>query len=116
MASGKFFGAIGFSEGTVELRPGYWDDVVVEKQYYGDVTRLSKAQQAGEKINSDLTINASIAILADPYFDEHSYAIRYVAWKGARWHVTEITPEGSRLLLRLGGVYNGPTPEASGAS
>ena len=54
-----------------------------------------------------------ISIVADPYANENFFAIRYVQWMGTLWKVTEVEVQSPRLLLRLGGKYNGPIPPAT---
>ena len=108
----KFFGVVGYSEGTVETKPGVWEERIVEKQYYGDIVRNSRTLQSGEKVNDDLSVGNSISIVADAYANNHFFAIRYVQWAGTLWKVSEVEPQSPRLLLRLGGVYNGPTAPA----
>jgi hypothetical protein len=34
--------------------------------------------------------------------------MRYVEWLGTLWVVTNVEVQSPRLLLTLGGVYNGP--------
>lgn len=106
----KFFGAVGYNSGTVETAPGVHTENVLERSYYGDVLRNTRQLQNGESVNDDLAVRNSISIVADAYANEHIFAIRYVRWSGALWRVTEVTVESPRLLLKLGGVYNGPTP------
>jgi hypothetical protein len=48
--------------------------------------------------------------MADAYANEHFFAIRYVEWAGVLWTVSMVEVQSPRLLLRLGEVYNGPTP------
>lgn len=105
----KFYGEIGYGE-SVEQSPGVWDDVIIEHKYYGDVIRNTRKLQNGESVNDDITVNNSISIVADAYANEHFFAIRYIKWAGTRWKVSEVEVQSPRLLLRLGGVYNGPTP------
>lgn len=107
----RFFGAVGFSEGQVEKQRGRFVDVVVEHNYYGDIVRNTRQLETGEKINNDLSVNNSISILADAYAREHFFAMRYVRWAGVRWIVSEVDASSHpRLILRLGGIYNGPEP------
>lgn len=108
----KFYGEIGYGE-TVENPPGtgVWKDVIVEHKHFGDVIRNTRQLQAGEHLNDNLTVNNSISIVADAYAGEHFFAIRYIRWAGALWTVTEVEVQSPRLILRLGGVYNGPTPD-----
>lgn len=103
----KFYGAVGYAVST-EVRSGIWQDVIHEHKMFGDVVRNSRLLLEGEKQNNDLTVQNSISVVADAYIRDHFFAIRYVEWAGALWRVTEVTPEGPRLVMRLGGVYNGP--------
>lgn len=110
MASNRFFGKVGYSEGTVEVRRGVHEEQIVEFPYYGDVRRNSRDLDVSEKVNPDTRVGNSISIVADAYANEHFFAIRYVEWQGVRWVVSNVLVEPPRLLLRLGGVYNGRTP------
>lgn|SRR5690606_27026255 len=109
----KFHGVIGYGE-TVEVRPGVWEDVITERTYFGDVVRNSRQLDNGEKVNNDISVGNSISIVADPYANGHFFAMRYIRWAGALWTVTDVEVQSPRLLLRLGGVYSGPTAEAAG--
>ena len=103
----KFFGAIGYGHST-ETAPGVWQDVITEKQYTGDVTRNARNLGDGQEVNSDISVQNSISIVADAYASENFFAIRYISWSGTLWVVTAVEVQRPRLLLRLGGVYNGP--------
>lgn len=104
----RFFGKIGYGV-TVETAPGVWKDVITEKDYYGDVIRNSRGLRESDKVNNDLTVGNSISIVADAYANEHFFAIRYVKWAGVLWVVSDVDVQSPRLVLRLGGVYRGPT-------
>jgi hypothetical protein len=108
----KFFGRIGYGE-TVEGQPGVWADEIVERSYYGDVIRNARNLREGENLNKDLSVQNSISIVADAYANDHFFAIRYIEWAGALWTVSSVEVQSPRLLLRLGEVYNGPTPEVT---
>ena len=107
----KFFGRVGYGE-PVETAPGVWVDQMVEYSYYGDVVRSSRELREGEYLNNDLSVQNSIRIMADAYANEHFFAIRYVEWAGTLWTISSVEVQSPRLLLRLGEVYNGPTPAA----
>lgn len=109
----KFYGPVGFGE-TVTVN-GVSDDVITERTYRGDVVRNARRLLEGEKVNPDITTENSISIVADEYANEHIFAIRYLRWAGTLWTVSEVVVESPRLICRLGGVYNGPTPEVAGA-
>jgi hypothetical protein len=105
----KFYGEIGYGT-SVEKAAGVWDDVVVEYSYYGDVIRNTRRFEPGENLNSNITTSNSISIVADAYACENFFAIRYIKWAGTLWTVTNVEVKSPRLILTLGGVYNGYTP------
>lgn len=105
----KFYGEIGYGE-SVEKASGVWVDEIVERKYFGDVIRNTRKLTEGESVNNDISVNNSIEIVADAYANEHFFAMRYIRWQGALWTVSDVEVRRPRLLLRLGGVYNGPTP------
>jgi len=105
----RFYGKIGYGE-SVESAPGVWTDDIVERSYYGDVFRNARNLREGENLNFDLNVQNSISIVADAYANDHFFAIRYVEWAGTLWTVSSVEVQSPRLLLRLGEVYNGPTP------
>lgn len=105
----RFHGEVGYGA-TVETTPGVWVDQITEKPYYGDVVRDILKRREGEKVNNDISVGNSISIVADAYANEHLFAIRYIRWAGTLWTVTNVEVQSPRLVLRLGGVYNGPTP------
>jgi|SRR5690242_11812780 hypothetical protein len=105
----RFYGKVGYGA-TVETAPGVWKDVITEVPYYGDVIRNTRVLREGDRVNDDLSVGNSISIVADAYANENIFAMRYVEWKGALWVVTDVQVQSPRLLLTLGGVYNGPKP------
>lgn len=104
----KFYGEIGYGE-SVEAAEGVWKDVITVRNHYGDVLRNSRTLREGEKVNNDLSVGNSISIVADAYANEHFFAMRYIKWAGTLWTISNVDVQSPRLILRLGGVYNGPT-------
>lgn len=104
----KFYGKIGFGE-TVEKSDGIWVDTIVEKDYYGDILKNVKRSEDAAKVNDDISISNQLSIVSDPYLTNHFHAIKYVTLFGTNWKVTSVEVRFPRLLLTLGGVYNGQT-------
>lgn len=104
----KYYGQVGYAV-TSETRPGVWEETITERNYRGDVLRNTRKLEGSDNINSSPVINNSISIVADPYAYENILAIRYVRWMGTIWKVTNVEVQSPRLLLTIGGVYNGPT-------
>lgn len=105
----KYYGEIGFAE-TIETPEGsgIYRETLTKKNYYGDIDRYVRKLISKESVNDDVTADNIVSIVSDPYANEHFFAIRYAAWQGARWKVTSVEVKYPRLLLTLGGVYNGP--------
>lgn len=105
----KFYGPIGYSVST-EVRPGVWKDTIEERNYYGDLIRdTSRWTASQDSTNDDLTINNQISIVADPFAENNFHSMKYVRFMGANWKITSVEPRFPRLILSVGGVYNGPT-------
>ena len=105
----KFFGEIGYNTGTVETTAGVWVNKIVERSHYGDVIRNTRQLQGDTTVNLDISVGNSISIVADAYAQEHFFAMRYIRWAGALWTIQNVDVQSPRLILRLGGIYNGPT-------
>jgi hypothetical protein len=104
----KYYGTVGYAQ-LVQTSPGVWEEELTEKKYTGDVIRNTRRWQAGEGLNDNLNINNKISILADPYAYQHFHNMRYIEWYGAKWKITNIEVQRPRLILTIGGVYNGDT-------
>ena len=113
---GLFYGPIGFVE-TVEdpIGSGIYKEQPTERNYRGEVSRYSKRWDNGsQQVNPNLSISNTISIVADPYVSNHLYSLRYIKWLGGYWEITSAEVETPRIILSIGGVYNGPTVESSG--
>lgn len=104
----RFYGPVGYAT-TVETSPGVFTETIQERFYYGDELRSTRRLRESEYLNGTLSVTNSLSILADAFALENFFAIRYVKWAGAFWKVSEVEIQRPRLILRLGGVYNGLT-------
>lgn len=107
----KFCGIVGYEE-QVETRPNIFEPKIRERKYYGDILRNNKLIENSGNLNDDIKVNCLISIVADAYAYDHFFAIKYVTWQKSKWKVTNVDPsQRHRILLTLGGMYNGPEPE-----
>lgn len=105
----KFCDVVGYAE-TRECRPGIWEEIITERQYYGDILRNTRRLEGADAaINGNVALNNRISIVADPYAYQHFLAIRYVKWMGVSWKVTNVEVQSPRLILTIGGAYSGTT-------
>lgn len=103
----KFRGVVGFAE-TIEKEPGIHVEKIVEKRYSGDLLRNNRRLESSGNINDNINISNEISILADAYAFHHFHAMRYVEFEGAKWKVSSVdATKRPRLVLTLGGLYNG---------
>lgn len=106
----RFYGEVGYGFPVeTPANSGIWVDEINEVGYYGDVVRNTRKLESGEGLNDNIEVGNSISIVADEYANQHFFAIKYVRWAGVNWTVTNVEVRSPRLILSLGGVYNGPT-------
>lgn len=106
----KFYGKLGFAGQVEETAPSVYREVVRERDVCGDVLRQARSMSGGDKIHEDINITNQLSIVADGYTMERIVDMRYVLWLGVRWKISDIEVQPPRLILTLGGVYNGQTP------
>lgn len=102
----KFCGAIGYAV-TEETKPGVWKEQITERMYFGDLTRNTRKLQSTDQLNDDINVANEISIVADPFANENFHSMKYVEFMGAKWKITSIEVQYPRLILTVGGVYNG---------
>lgn len=102
----KFYGKIGYAE-TVETAPGVWQEQITERDYFGDLNRNIRTAQSSNQLNDNINISNEISILADPFANQNFHLMRYVEYMGTKWKITNVEVQYPRLILTVGGVYNG---------
>ena len=102
----KFYGKIGYAN-TVETKPGVYEEQIVERSYYGDLIRNTRRLQSADQVNDDINISNEISIVADPYATNNFQTMRYAIFMGTKWKISNVEVSYPRLILTLGGVYNG---------
>lgn len=103
----KWHGIIGCVD-TQETSPGVWGPVVIERHYSGDLLRSANRWAPSQNsTNDDLTASQQISIIADPFANENCRSMKYVEFMGTKWKITNIETKFPRLILSIGGVYNG---------
>lgn len=103
----KFYGPVGYAE-TVETSPGVWTEQITVRNYSGELTRnTSRWSTSSDSTNDDLTINNQISIVADPFAYQKFHNMKYIEYLGVKWKITSVEVQRPRLILTIGGVYNG---------
>lgn len=102
----KFHGKVGYAILT-ETSPGIHEEVITEREYFGDIVKNTRGLRTANQVNDNVTISNEISIVADPYANENFHAIRYVEFMGNKWKVTNIIVSYPRLVMAVGELYNG---------
>ena len=102
----KWYGVIGYAE-TVETDPGVWEEKITERTYYGDTIRNTRLLQNAGGVNDNINIANQFSIVADPYATNNFHSMRYIEFMGTKWKITNVEVQYPRLILTVGGLYNG---------
>lgn len=102
----KFYGTIGYVN-TVETEPGMWEEQKTERQYSGELVKNARRLESSGGVNDNINISNEVSIVADPYAYENFHAMRYIKFMGAKWKISNVEVRYPRLILTIGGVYNG---------
>ena len=105
----KFHGVIGYAL-LEESSPGVWIDTIIEKNYRGDIILDQRRFQSSENLNDNINIDNSISILADAYAYENLGFMKYIVWNNIAWKIQSFSINRPRIVLQIGGVYNGERP------
>lgn len=105
----KWFGKVGYAS-TEETSPGIWQATITEREYYGDTVRNVRRLENDQKVNDDIAVAVDISIVADPFAYSNFHTIKYVTYMGNKWKVSSVDVKYPRLVLSLGGLYNGEEP------
>ena len=108
----KWFGKIGYAI-TSETESGIWEPTIVEKEYYGDLTTDRRKRQNSGEANDNINLANVISIIADPFAIQNCSYMAYAEVMGTRWKISDIEVQYPRLILTVGGVYNGDSPRAT---
>lgn len=101
----RFYGIVGFAS-EVEKSPGIWKTDIVEKNYFGNLERVSYANRGSSStINDDIVLQNVISLVSDPFLEENLYQIKYITWKGSKWKIASVEIAHPRVKLNLGGLY-----------
>ena len=103
----KWCGKIGFAY-TGEIEPGLWvENEIIERQYFGDIISNRWRRENSGGVNENINISNQISIVADLYARDHVSAITWIEFSNEKWKITDVDVQFPRLVISIGGVYNG---------
>lgn len=105
----KYCGNIGFAK-SADDGHGVWEDTITEKKYYGDILQDNRRWSSSDHVMDNLTISTRFSILADSFANSNIGAMKYITYQSEKWKIENVDIQGRRLVISVGGVYNGPGP------
>lgn len=106
----RFYGVIGYAIDK-PISAGNMIEGIIERSYSGEIIKHHTNLVLEGKAHPDINIANSISVVSDPYAEENMDTMRYVTWKGTRWRITSVDIQRPRIILTLGGRFNGPEAE-----
>lgn len=103
----RYCGKIGYVVTVDDDTTGIPISSTVEKVAKGDVLTNHLRVTDGVNINPDITISNRLSIVSEPFLLNNFQNIRYATWRGTKWAVESVEIALPRVILSLGGVYNG---------
>lgn len=103
----RFYGVIGFSVNE-KTAPGVWEPSITERPYKGDIILNSRRyENNSDSTNDNLVVNHKVSVVSDSFMDDHIGSMLYVEFEKYKWKITNVEISYPRVILTLGGVYNG---------
>ena len=107
----QYSGMLGYVMPAKEDPPGIWKpSAVVEKLGRGDLIGQTINNEDVGGLSDGITINNQLSIIMDPFVNKNLESLKYVILYGTRWEIKSMTINRPRVILTLGGVYNGEYP------
>lgn len=102
----KWSGVIGYAV-TEETSPGIYEEKIIEHKYTGNVLQNTRRLQSSGQVNDDIEVTNRISIVSNPFARKNFHSMRYISFMGTMWKVSSVDVKYPRLILSIGGVYNG---------
>lgn len=102
----RFAGLVGYVT-QEETSPGIWSSVEKSVMMKGELIRQSSNNRDAGKVNSDITLNHRVSLMGDSYSFDNYYNIKWVMVDKVKWEVSSIEIQRPRLILAIGGLWNG---------
>lgn len=102
----RFSGLVGYVV-QEEKVPGVWSDVEKSRKMKGDVIRQSSTNKSSDYVNDDVSLNHRVSLIGDAYAFDNYFNIKWVKMDTKKWKVATIEIERPRIIVSLGGVWNG---------
>lgn len=101
----KFTGSVGYVT-QKETVPGVWSTDETTKVMKGDLIRQQLSHQS-DGVHSNVALNHRVSLIGDRYAFENAHFIKWIEFNGVKWKVASVELQRPRLIVTLGGIWNG---------
>lgn len=102
----RFSGLVGYVS-QEETSPGVWTSIEKPRKMKGDIISQTSSNRSGENLHDDVVLNHRVSLIGDAYAFDNYFNLKWVKMDTKKWKVTSIEVKRPRLIVSLGGVYNG---------
>lgn len=106
----RYSGKLGIVQQS-EVRPGIWEETVTEVPVLGTVRNRTETLDGADAVLPRYRTTTSVSVPAREVGPSDNSTIRYLTYKGKRWQIGTIVDDYPEIVIYIGEVYNGPTPE-----
>lgn len=102
----RFSGLVGYVT-QVQTAPGVWSQSEESFEMRGDIINQGHSFQGDTKVNSDVSLNHRVSLMADDRLLNNYPNLKWVKMGAVKWKVQSVEIRRPRIIVTLGGVYNG---------
>lgn len=102
----RFSGVVGYESDPI-IVDGIATTEYTEHVMRGDVLNYTQQIDPSQTAYDDLSLSNKISVVGDKWAFSNCARIRYVVFENQKWKVTSITVARPRIILTLGGIWNG---------
>lgn len=102
----RFSGEVGYVT-EIETKPGMWKPVEEIRTMRGDLIRQNANNSENGTINGEISLGHRVSLVGDAYSFANYFNLKWVKIDGYTWRITSIEVQRPRLIITVGGRYNG---------
>ena len=103
----RYLGLLGVKEPSIEVRPGVYKSGINEKLVSGFLITRHIRYSALEIQQQTPSANQILSIIPPQGVVLNFETVAYITYQGLKWSVSAVKYAPPRVLMTLGGIYNG---------